>query len=329
MHATSLTATAVLSTLASSASGFSRAHATRAQAFLARVQDNNSAGPVAAASRKFRVGDEVLGRVLPRTAELLARFPLFEVTEAEVRLRDELLGTGPTVAARSKAVAEVLAELHADGAVPMLSGWRDEPFAVRSSFFAEPALIIERAAAPLIGAPAYGVFVNGYVTGDNTQRPTAVWLGRRSLSKPTWPGLLDCVVAGGLAAGELPFGAMLKECSEEAGISPELASCARPAGGVSYTGFSQDGWGVKRDVLYTFDLRVPASFEPRAVDGEVESFALRTVEEVAAMLATPDKTFKPNVGVILVDFLLRHGFVSPDEPGYLELLGALRGAECS
>ena len=35
---------------------------TRAQAFLARVQENNSAGPVAARARKLRVGGDILGR---------------------------------------------------------------------------------------------------------------------------------------------------------------------------------------------------------------------------------------------------------------------------
>jgi hypothetical protein len=46
---------------------------------------------------------------------------------------------------------------------------------------------------------------------------------------------------------------------------------------------------------------------------------------VASLLASsPDQHFKPNVGVVLVDFLIRHGFVAPDEVGYIELLGALR-----
>ena len=38
--------------------------------------------------------------------------------------------------------------------------------------------------------------------------------------------------------------------------------------------------------------------------------------------------FKPNVAIVFIDFLLRHGFVSPDEDGYLELLAGLRRAEC-
>ena len=53
-----------------------------------------------------------------------------------------------------------------------------------------------------------------------------------------------------------------------------LLDAIRPAGGVCYNGFDATGWALKRDVLYTFDLRCPGpeSFVPRPVDGEVESF---------------------------------------------------------
>jgi hypothetical protein len=34
--------------------------------------------------------------------------------------------------------------------------------------------------------------------------------------------------------------------------------------------------------------------------------------------------WKPNSAVVFVDFLVRHGFVLPDEPGYLELLHLLK-----
>ena len=36
--------------------------------------------------------------------------------------------------------------------------------------------------------------INGYVSGAEGQR---LWLARRSATKPTWPGMLDHIVAGG------------------------------------------------------------------------------------------------------------------------------------
>ncbi|KAL2929282.1 Nudix hydrolase 20 chloroplastic [Bienertia sinuspersici] len=60
----------------------------------------------------------------------------------------------------------------------------------------------------------YGVHMNGYV--ETSQK--FLWVGKRSLTKPTFPGMLDHLVAGGLPHG-IPCGEnMIKECEEEAGI---------------------------------------------------------------------------------------------------------------
>lgn len=87
------------------------------------------------------------------------------------------------------------------------------------------------------------------------------------LPKPTWPGLLDCLAAGGMAAGKMPLEVARKEAVGEAGISAALNAGIRPSGGVYYTGDA-----LKRDVLYTFDLRCPADFAPRCADGKVASY---------------------------------------------------------
>ena len=43
-------------------------------------------------------------------------------------------------------------------------------------------------------AQAYGVHINGYV---ETEAGLELWVARRSKDKPTWPGKLDHIVAGG------------------------------------------------------------------------------------------------------------------------------------
>ena len=317
-----------VSSMLSSVASFGVSSATPAKSFLARVRANDCAGEAARSARKLYVGGEVLGCVLPQPAEQLARFPsVFSVTDDAVVLRDDPAWADDLVAARSRAVATVLSSLRSEELIPELKGWRGEDFAVRKSFYGAPSLLIERAAAPLFGATAYGVFVNGFV-GDSAGTATHLWLGVRAANKPTWPGLLDCVVAGGLAAGQLPLAAMRRECAEEAGIDATLAARARPVGGVSYTGFSE-GWGLKRDVLFNFDLQLPADFAPVAADGEMAGFRLTPIDELCELLASEEPLFKPNVGVVCIDFLMRNGFVSPDDPSYLQLLGALRSAECS
>ncbi|KAL1511258.1 hypothetical protein AB1Y20_006067 [Prymnesium parvum] len=314
---------------------------SRALDFLARVRANDCGAAAAATARRFVVGQETLGRVLPIAAHALSAFPqTFEISDEAVTLRDDPAwssggGSASEVDAalagsRSAAVSRVLNALREEGAVPMLRGWRDEAFAVRPSFYAPPRLVVERAAAPLFGLPSYGCFTNGFVVDRETLKPTHVWLGRRAENKPTWPGLLDCVAAGGIAAGASPTKAMVEECAEEAGIPREVARGLTSAGGVSYTGLNEDRWGIKEDVLFVFDLRLDPSFEPVCTDGEMSEFRLVPIEEVADMLASSEAIFKPNVGVVMIDFLVRHGFVDPDEEGYVELLGALRsGALCS
>ena len=48
---------------------------------------------------------------------------------------------------------------------------------------------MERSATCMFGLRQYGVDVNGYVKDDNDQ--ISVWLQKRSVTKPTWPGRWD------------------------------------------------------------------------------------------------------------------------------------------
>jgi hypothetical protein len=104
---------------------------------------------------------------------------------------------------------------------------------------------------------------------------------------------------------------------------------------------------LKRDVLFVFDLELPLDFVPTPVDGEVEGFELWDLEQVCRLIeATADcgaadtasagileanggSPYKPNVALVVVDFLVRHGVLSPDEPGYLPLVASLRSGNCA
>ena len=307
---------------------------------LRRVKRVDAGGDAYRSARDFVLNGEALGKVLPQAADALK--PFLTVTDTAVTL-DAVDATA--------VLKEAFDALRAQDAIPMLRGWRDEPFAIRPSFAAPARAVVERAAAPLLGAPAYGVFCTAYVP-DASGAPAEVWLGRRSKSKPTWPGLLDSVAAGGLAAGELPRDAMAAECQEEAGVAEDLLRGLRPVGAVSYTGFHQDrDWAVKPDTLFCFDLAVPKDWEPRPVgrqctnqnsrrfpiywligaqvDGEVESFEKITVDELIDRLVRDDDAWKPNVGLVLTDFLVRHGRVPADDAEYLDLIRALRNGRCA
>ena len=84
-------------------------------------------------------------------------------------------------------------------------------------------------------------------------------------------------------------------------------------------------------MCFTFDLPLPADFAPTSLDGETENFELWDLDRVAAAVANVggDGTlFKPNCNLVVIDFLVRRGFITPDAPGYLKLLDGLRAGRC-
>jgi 8-oxo-dGTP pyrophosphatase MutT (NUDIX family) len=272
-------------------------------------------------SESSGLDDGDVERLTPdETARLLAGDPAaLLATELCVTLDASL--AGDTERTRSAAVAPVMERLRDAGVV---TGWRDELFPVNSRYGEPPALLVERATASLLGIRAYGVHINGYVCQDTHKpfAPTHLWVARRSATKPTFPSALDHLVAGGLPANMDPGACAIKECEEEASVPVTLSSLNLvSAGCVTY---NSDYLGCcKRDVLFCYDLRLPEDFVPKPNDGEVESFALVPVDE-ACRLVAETKEFKPNVALVLVDFFVRHGIVTPEEPGYVELVKALR-----
>ncbi|KAK0571802.1 hypothetical protein LWI29_021820 [Acer saccharum] len=221
---------------------------------------------------------------------------------------------------RTRAVGEVIKCLGEEQLIP---GIRNELYPVSSSFGAPILFSLERAAAPYFGIKAYGVHMNGYVERNGKK---FLWIGKRSEVKPTYPGMLDHLVAGGLPHGIACGENLIKECEEEAGIPRSLSSRAVPVGAVSYMDIN--GYGYKRDVLFCYDLKLPEDFVPKNQDGEVEGFQLIPVTQAANVIRRTE-FYKPNCSLVIIDFLFRHGYICPEYYGYLDLLQSLRSGDCS
>jgi isopentenyldiphosphate isomerase len=262
--------------------------------------------------RPFQVAGQKVGWVTHDFARRLKDFPkAFRVSDVAVEMAP---GLGD-FAQRSAAMAEVLAGLSADGTV---SGWRNEPYPVGTDFYAPPLLQMERAAVPLFGVRAYGVHINGF-TGDGAA--LKLWVAKRSKTKQTAPGKLDHLVAGGQPLGLSLMDNVVKECGEEAGMTPALARTARPAGFVSYV--TERVEGLRNDICFVYDVALPADFRPVNEDGEIEEFYLWPIDQVRERLSESDD-FKFNVALVNIDFLVRRGYLSPDEPGYVAIVEGLR-----
>jgi hypothetical protein len=147
-----------------------------------------------------------------------------------------------------------------------------------------------------------------------------IWVPRRSYAKPTFPGELDNTVAGGQPAAIGIFENLVKECAEEAAIPRSLAERATAVGFIAY--WNQSGPQLKPDVMTCFDLELPPDFLPLAHDGEVHAFELWPVERVYQTVRDTDE-FKYNCNLVLIDFFVRHGLMSSDDPDFFAILEGL------
>ncbi|XP_004288683.1 PREDICTED: nudix hydrolase 20, chloroplastic-like [Fragaria vesca subsp. vesca] len=266
--------------------------------------------------RPFVIEDQIVGYIHNRFAENLRSYrDVFTFLPGKVTLHSSLSSAED----RTRAVGDVIKSLGEES----IPGIRNELYPVTSAFGAPVYFSLERAAAPYFGIKAYGIHMCGYVEKDGKK---FLWLAKRSQQKPTYPGMLDHLVAGGLPHGVACGDNVVKECEEEAGIPSSISRGAVPVGAVSYMDIN--GYSYKRDVLFCYDLKLPESFMPENQDGEVESFKLIPVTHVANIIRRT-QFFKPNCSLVIIDFLFRHGYISPECFGYLDLLQSLRSGSCS
>ncbi|MGF1547162.1 MAG: DUF4743 domain-containing protein [Thiotrichales bacterium] len=263
------------------------------QGFLDRIAESNRFSPTA--YLPFTVAQRTLGWVLPEFARALAEFPdVFEVTSTGVSLRDSLCD----VRARSEALAEVVEQLRARG---VIHGRYDERYAISARWHAPAVFELERAAVSYFGLPAFGVHINGLV---QTAHGLEMWVARRALDRPNFPGMLDHLAAGGQPANLSLRENVAKECHEEAGIPASLAAEAVAVGSLRYCTAGEKG--LKQDTIFMFDLLLSEDFTPVNQDGEVAAFERWPLTEVARVVATT-RDFKPNCNLVIIDCLLRLG----------------------
>ena len=267
------------------------------EAFVPFVLDGRQVGWI---SREFR--------------QRLLDEPVFIEQMNSISLRPDISGFEQ----RTAVLMEVVQKLHAEEMIPLIM---NEPYPVTDCCRDDPLCLIDRPAAARFGIRSYGQHVNGFV---RTPEGIMMWIGKRAMDRGICPGQLDQLVAGGLPYGISLDENLRKECYEEAGIDKAIASQAIPTGLVRYRKMTERGG--KEDVLYIYDLELPADFTPRNTDGEVEEFRLLPIEEVARIVRETDD-FKLNCNLVIIDFLIRHGLLTPDHEDYLSLVSGLRCPE--
>lgn len=279
--------------------------------FLSHILECNAFEPQH--FRPFLVAGKAVGWIRPDMALRLSAFrDVFRVEDDQVSLSSALA----TPEERTSKVGTAVAALAQQGALPKLRG---ELYPVLTHWGAPELFRIDRAAVHAFGVLAAGVHLNGYVDHGADQK---LWIARRALDKPVAPGKLDHLVAGGQPVGLGLMENLIKECAEEADIPLALASRAYATSAIRYC--FENEQGLRNDLIFCYDLECPFDFMPRNTDGEVESFELWPIARVKErILKTRD--FKFNVPLVMIDFMIRHGHITPEnEPDYLDLIRGLR-----
>jgi len=222
-------------------------------------------------------------------------------------------------------IAETLEEARDKKIFQVVSGrgWRNEHYPIYGLYGTQ--IGIERGGAPLFGMVTCGVHCTAYI---ETKAGLKIWAPRRARNRPTHAGMLDNTVAGGMAFGDGALTTLVKESTEEADLPEELVrKYAKSCGTVSYFHIQAKRDGEESGLLqptvkYVYDLVLSESMLLHPKDDEVERFDLLTIAQVRKALENGE--FRPSSIMVLLDFLIRHGFITAEnEPSFAEIVSRL------
>ncbi|POR39787.1 Uncharacterized protein TPAR_00013 [Tolypocladium paradoxum] len=189
----------------------------------------------------------------------------------------------------------------------------------------------------IFGIVTTGVHMNVYTMKKVDGRPRMhIWVSRRS-ENVTYAGKLDQVVAGAMDPMDLmdPLRTLRREAMEEARLAIDIKSRRVTTGDV-FVGMVLDGSRIsfydKKDsiagaeqgqlepgIRFTFDLEIDSSFVPQPGEpGAIAGFLLKPVDDVKRDLKRAE--WKPNCGLVMLDFLLRKGQIKPEDDDRYGLL---------
>lgn len=259
----------------------------------------------------FLIGNQCFGLTHVNHVNHLLKWPnVFEISQNSLVLNNNL----DTPTKRTTAVDSVMKTLHKEG---VLDSWVGEQYSISTTFDGPSIMLLERAAVAFLGVQGYGIHLNGLVRKNDG---IYVWVAVRSKSKPFWPGQLDQIVAGGQPEGISLMDNLVKEAGEEAAIEESVARTATFESEIRYC--SQTHRGLNNDGIFAYDLWLDESFTPHNTDGEVESFELMPIGEMARITETTDD-FKDNCNLVNIDLLLRMGLIDQTHSEYAEIISTL------
>lgn len=206
----------------------------------------------------------------------------------------------------------------------------------------------------LFGVVTVGVHLNVYTVKqvDGRESIDSIWVSHRAKGdNVSYSGMLDQVVAGGMDPTDRVSGALSpcvtlkREAREEAGLyidlntrevftdeedgATRLVGSVEQAPAITFYDCKDHNAGLMNEghmepgVRFVYDLKVDTSFQPHAEERGIERFEALTVVEVKQSLH--ERKWKPNCGLVMLDFLVRKGLVSEADDDRLgDIMAGLR-----
>ncbi|KAF2214070.1 hypothetical protein CERZMDRAFT_111015 [Cercospora zeae-maydis SCOH1-5] len=266
--------------------------------------------------------DRPHGYLLPEVVQKMPWTSKFQIQHDQPRrvaVLDSSDGAN-TAEAVNAAFEEVITPAIDQQLFHVFNGQHSEPFAIAGARY-DGQVKIERFATPLFGITTRGAHMIAYTDTNIGMR---LWISRRAKHLYICPNMLDSTVAGGVKSGVSPFQTIIEESDEEASLPADLiqrsAKCRGVVSHMSTTGnlFPGEKGLVCPDYVYVYDIELPADVVPKPHDDEVSAFYLMDIAEVREALLKGE--FKPDAGAVVVEFLIRHGVITPEnEPNFVEI----------
>lgn len=219
---------------------------------------------------------------------------------------------------RRKAVDDNFVAMSDQGIIPKMPDYSAfggiDWLAVHAHEDGEVLFTVKRFYACFLGIQIHSVVMNGF-TGDK------YWTAIRSQNVESGAGKLDLIVAGAIRHGESRYEALQHEGFEEAGLTAADLQNAVEVGrlhvpNIHKNGFFFDEW------FSVFDLDLGDKQPIVNLPVEVDGFKLLTIPQLLANVENGD-VFKQHINLVVTDFLIRHGHLTPDHPRFEELKSLL------
>lgn len=219
----------------------------------------------------------------------------------------------------SMAVHDVFLEISAQGYFPVKPDYSlmggDDWLPVGQERWTNPLFKVHRFYSACLGIRRESTMLHGYE--DNQ-----MWLAIRGAGVDADVGCYDMIASGCMTIGQTRQEALYCEAEEECGMPHELMQHVKSGAEIHVMYHLSNGF-ILDEICHVFDLDTKNLFKPTVVKKlEVDHFELLSIAEVVELIEKTERV-KPQIALLLVDFMIRHGHLKPDIPAYAQIVEEL------